>query len=135
MSSRRGISTVLQSDTIRMPTPLTTAYSVPPGTRIVFFSGLTAKDSDSQTVAKGDATGQTEHILNAIDETLRQAGGSLDDVIKLTIYLQKREDAPAVGQVRARRFVTGPPPASTMIIAQLMSDDQLVEIEAVAALS
>ncbi|WP_344784366.1 RidA family protein [Microbacterium kribbense] len=118
-----------------MPTPLTTAYSVPPGTRIVFFSGLTAKDSDSQTVAKGDATGQTEHILNAIDETLRQAGGSLDDVIKLTIYLQKREDAPAVGQVRARRFVTGPPPASTMIIAQLMSDDQLVEIEAVAALS
>jgi enamine deaminase RidA (YjgF/YER057c/UK114 family) len=117
-----------------MPAPLTAAYAVPPGARIVFFSGLTAKDSEARTIAPGDAGAQADHIFDAIDDALRRAGGSLDDVIRLTIYLQDRADAPAVGRVRARRFATAPPPASTMLIAQLMSDDQLVEIEAIAAL-
>jgi enamine deaminase RidA (YjgF/YER057c/UK114 family) len=55
-------------------------------------------------------------------------------VIKLTIYVADRSYAAAVGKARARWFTTAPPPASTMVQAALMSDDQLVEIEAVAVL-
>jgi enamine deaminase RidA (YjgF/YER057c/UK114 family) len=115
-----------------MPVPLPIGYSVSAGMRIVFLSGLTAKDAESRTVGTGDAGAQADHIFDAIEDTLRSAGGTLQDVIKLTVYLQSRDHAAAVGRVRARRFSRSP--ASTMVIAQLMSDDQLVEIEAVAAL-
>jgi enamine deaminase RidA (YjgF/YER057c/UK114 family) len=135
MTGRRGGAIPLETDLVRMPVPLTAAYAVPPGTGIVFVSGLTAKDGESRTVAPGDAERQAEHIFDAIDDILRRAGGGLEDVVKLTVYLQSRADAAAVGRVRARRFSAGPPPASTMIVAALMSDDQLVEIEAIAAVS
>jgi enamine deaminase RidA (YjgF/YER057c/UK114 family) len=127
-----GGAAPLDTDVIRMPVPLTVGFAVPPGMRIVFFSGLTAKDADSRTVGDGDAGAQADHIFDAIEDTLHRAGGTLQDVIKLTVYLQSRDHAAAIGRVRARRFSR--PPASTMVIAQLMSDDQLVEIEAVAAL-
>jgi enamine deaminase RidA (YjgF/YER057c/UK114 family) len=117
-----------------MPAPLTHAFVADEGSRLVFVSGLTAKDGEGRTVAPGDAGAQADHILGVIDELLQSAGGSIDDVIKLTIYLVDRSDARAVGAARAKHFSESPLPASTMVQATLMSDDQLVEIEAVAAL-
>lgn len=134
MSARARGATPINVDMLKMPAPLTHAFVVPPSSRVVIVSGLTARDSEGQTVAPGDAAGQADHILSAIDAILRAAGGSIDDTIKLTVYLADRSHAAAVGKARARWFTTAPLPASTMIQAALMSDDQLVEIEAVAAL-
>jgi 2-iminobutanoate/2-iminopropanoate deaminase len=131
---RRAGAVPINVETLKMPAPLTHAFVVPPGSRLVVVSGLTARDGDGRTVSPGDATGQADHILGAIDAILRVAGGSIDDTIKLTIYLANRADAAAVGKARARWFNTSPLPASTMVQATLMSDDQLVEIEALAAL-
>lgn len=133
MTGRRGGALSLNTDVIRMPAPLTTGFVVPADARIVFLSGLTAKDSESRTIHAGDAGAQADHIFDAIDDALKYAGGGLEDVIKLTVYLASRADAPAVGRARMRRFPSVPFPASTMVIAELMSDDQLVEIEAIAA--
>ncbi|TNC25732.1 RidA family protein [Amycolatopsis alkalitolerans] len=132
MSARAA--TPVNVGAVRMPAPLTHAFVVPPGSRLVFVSGLTARDGEGRTVAPGDPGGQADHILGAIDEILRASGGSIADTIKLTVYLADRSSAPAVGKARARWFTTAPLPASTMVQAALMSDDQLVEIEAVAAL-
>jgi 2-iminobutanoate/2-iminopropanoate deaminase len=134
VSARSGLATPLDTDLLKMPAPLTHAFVVPPHSRLVFLSGLTARDGEGRTVAPGDAAGQADHILRAIDAILGSAGGSIDDTIKLTIYLADRAHAAAVGKVRARWFTTTPLPASTMVVATLMSDDQLVEIEAIAAL-
>ncbi|MEF2978456.1 RidA family protein [Subtercola sp. YIM 133946] len=117
-----------------MPVPLTHAFVIAEGSRLVFISGLTAKDGEGKTVAPGDAGAQADHILGAIDDILRAAGGSIDDVIKVTVYVADRALAPAVGAARARYFADSPLPASTMIQATLMSEDQLVEIEAIAAI-
>ncbi|BDZ45056.1 RidA family protein [Naasia aerilata] len=136
MTTGRATGAVaIDVDTLKMPAPLTHAFAVPPGTRLVFLSGLTAKDSDGRTVGEGDAEAQADHILTVIGEILGAAGGSIDDVIKLTVFLQDRKHAPDVGRARRRHFATEPLPASTMVVAQLMSDDQLVEIEAIAAIS
>lgn len=121
-------------DTITMPAPLTHAFVVPPGDRLVFVSGLTARDAEGRTVAPGDPGAQADHILGVIDEILRAAGGGIADTIKLTVYLADRSAAAAVGKARARWFSRAPLPASTMVQAALMSEDQLVEIEAVAVL-
>lgn len=133
-AGRATAATAIDVGSLKMPAPLTHAFAVPPGTRLVFVSGLTAKDSDGGTVAPGDADAQADHILTVIGEILAKAGGSIDDVIKLTVYLQDRRHAREVGAARARHFTSAPLPASTMVVAQLMSDDQLVEIEAIAAI-
>jgi len=117
-----------------MPAPLTSAFVVPAGARLVVVSGLTAKDGAGRPVAPGDAEAQADHILGAIDGLLKAAGGSIDDVIKITVFVSDRADAPAVGRARARWFTKEPFPASTMVEARLMSDDSLVEFEALAAL-
>lgn len=132
--SGRTSATPVDVGMLKMPVPLTQAFVVPAGSRLVIVSGLTARDGEGRTVAPGDAGGQADHILGAIDAILRQAGGSIDDIIKLTVYVADRSYAAAVGKARARWFTTAPPPASTMVGAALMSDDQLVEIEAIAAL-
>lgn len=119
---------------LKMPAPLTQAFVVPSGSRLVVVSGLTAKDGEGRTVAPGDAAAQADHILGAIDAILRAAGGSIEDTIKLTVYLADRADAAGIGKARARWFTSPPLPASTMVGATLMSEDQLVEIEAIAAL-
>lgn len=135
MSAGRATgATPVNVDSLKMPAPLTHAFAVPGGTRLVFVSGLTAKDDEGQTVAAGDAGAQADHILTVIGEILAAAGGGIDDVIKLNVYLQDRRHAAAVGKARAKHFTTAPLPASTMVVAQLMSDDQLVEIEAIAAI-
>lgn len=134
MNPRAAAAIPINVETLKMPAPLTHAFVVPPGSRLVFLSGLTARDGEGRTVSPGDATAQADHILSVIDAILRAAGGSIDDTIKLTIYLANRSYAAAVGKARARWLTTPPLPASTMIEATLMSEDQLVEIEAVAAL-
>jgi 2-iminobutanoate/2-iminopropanoate deaminase len=134
VSSGGRVASPVNVDMLKMPAPLTQAFVVPPGSRLVIVSGLTAKDGEGRTVAPGDAGGQADHILSAIDAILRAAGGSIEDTIKITIYLADRAHAAAVGKARARWFTTAPLPASTMVQARLMSDDQLVEIEAIAAL-
>lgn len=134
MSIRVPAAVAIDVDSLRMPVPLTQAFVVPPGTSLVFLSGLTAKDGNGDTVAPGDAEGQASHILSVVDELLGNAGGGLEDVVKLTIYVADRSFAREVGRARARHFTGTPPPASTMVEARLMSPDQLVEIEAIAAL-
>ena len=134
MKPRAAGAVPIDVDMLKMPAPLTQAFVVPPGSRLVVVSGLTAKDGEGRTVAPGDAAAQADHILGAIDAILRAAGGSIEDTIKLTVYLADRAHATAVAKARARWFTSPPLPCSTMVGATLMSEDQLVEIEAIAAL-
>lgn len=60
-------------------------------------------------MAPGDAGGQADPILGAIDAILAKAGGSIDAIIRLTVYVADRAYAAAVGKARARWFTTAPP--------------------------
>jgi 2-iminobutanoate/2-iminopropanoate deaminase len=102
---------------------------------LLFVSGLTAHDGQGAPVGTGDAAVQARVVLRAIGELCEQAGGSLRDVVKLTVYLRNVADGPAVGAARAEFFPRPPYPASSMVeVSRLMGPDQLVEIDAVAAI-
>jgi 2-iminobutanoate/2-iminopropanoate deaminase len=105
------------------------------GTPLLFMSGLTAYDADGTPVGVGDAGAQARAILTAISELCREAGGTPGDVVKLTVFLVDMGDAPDVARARAEFFPDPPFPASSMVeVSRLASPDQLVEIEAVAAI-
>lgn len=77
---------------------------------------------------------QTRLTLENIRKTVEAAGGTMDDIFKVVIMLKNPSDYKRMNAVRAGYFRTAPP-ISTCFRADLMRDDVLVEIEAVAALN
>ncbi|MGH7073327.1 MAG: RidA family protein [Stellaceae bacterium] len=77
--------------------------------------------------------GQARMTLDNIRTLVEAAGGTIADIFKLVIMLKNPADYARLNAVRAEYFPHNPP-VSTCFEANLMRDDILVEIEAVAAL-
>lgn len=102
------------------------------GGRLVFLAGQVPLDESGRTVAPGDPVGQIRQVFRNIEAALKAAGGSLDDLVKLTVYLTDGRYFEAFRSVR-REFLRRPFPASTgVVVAGLGWPEWLVEIEAVA---
>jgi 2-iminobutanoate/2-iminopropanoate deaminase len=103
------------------------------GGRLLYVSGQVAWDPSGDIVGRGDARAQARQVFQNLREVLQGAGGDLRDVMKITTYITKLEDFPAVAEVRSEAF-GGELPASTLIVVTgLFHPDFLVEVEAVAA--
>ncbi len=101
---------------------------------LVFVSGLTSRAPDGSVVGVGDVKLQTETILNNMQSILQEAGGSIDDIVKVTVYIRNMKDFAAIHEVRQRYFKS-PLPASTMVEVSMLVDEKLlIEIEAIAVI-
>ena len=101
------------------------------GQRMLFCSGQLGITAGGTVPA--DAEGQADLCFAAIDAILKQAGMSLEDLVRLNAYVSAREHL--AGYMRSRdRHVASPPPASTlMIVSGFARPEFVVEVEAVAA--
>ncbi|MFJ9686671.1 RidA family protein [Streptomyces bacillaris] len=124
--------------------PKTGAYrqvSVATGTRLVFVAGQVAWDADGATVGAGDLVAQVERCYLNIGTALAAAGGSFDDVAKLTVYVVDwtPDKLPlfleGAARAAARLGVTPVPPGTLVGVAALDVPEHLVEIEATAVLA
>lgn len=97
----------------------------------VFTAGQGAIDSKTNNWAGGDISQQTTLTLENIKAILDEAGSSLDKVVKVTVFLKRKELFAEMNTVYARYFGNDPPARST-VVTDLLRDDMLVEIEAVA---
>ncbi len=98
----------------------------------VFVAGqLGLKPGD--TSVEGDIATQTDQALGNLRAILEEAGSSLDNLVKTTVFLQNLGDFAAMNEVYARHVGDRPPARSTFEVAKLPSG-ALVEIEAVAHL-
>ena len=103
------------------------------GGRLVYISGQVAWDATGNIVGKGDVAAQARQVFQNLRQVLQAAGGDLQDLMKITTYITKLEDFPAVAQARSEVF-QGELPASTLIVVQgLFHPDFLIEVEGVAA--
>jgi enamine deaminase RidA (YjgF/YER057c/UK114 family) len=100
---------------------------------MVWISGTTARDDRGEIVGIADMEAQAQKCLENIETILREAGGTRDDIVKLTVYLADRTYRDRFQQVR-KRFFKPPYPTSAMVIATMVLPEYLVEIEAVAVL-
>ena len=102
------------------------------GGRAVFVAGQIPWDADGNTVCKGDVAGQTRQVFANIGAVLAEAGGSLDDVVKITVFAADIRYRDEINRIRTETFEE-PYPASTQVaVASLVDPEWLVEIEAVA---
>jgi 2-iminobutanoate/2-iminopropanoate deaminase len=103
------------------------------GGRLLYIAGQVAWDASGNIVGKGDVRAQARQTFQNLRGVLQAAGGDLSHLMKITTYITKIEDFPAVAQVRSEVF-QGELPASTLIVVKsLFHPDFLVEVEGVAA--
>lgn len=104
--------------------------------RLVFTAGACPLDQGGAIVAVGDVVGQAEQVMTNLRTALQAAGADLPDVVKTTIYVasQRRDDLLAAWAVVRRHFGDHDAPGTLLGVAVLGYPDQLVEVEAVAAL-
>jgi 2-iminobutanoate/2-iminopropanoate deaminase len=107
------------------------AWEVSSG-RVIFVAGQVPWNAEGRTVCQGDAAGQTRQVFENIRVILAEAGATLDDVVKLTIFAADIRYRDAINKVRGETFKP-PYPASTQVaVAALVDPEWMVEIEAVA---
>lgn len=103
--------------------------------RIVFISGMTARRPDGSIAGIGDITEQTRQVCENVKAAVEAAGGTLDDVCRVDVYVRNMEHFQAIHKVRAEYFKP-PLPASTVVeVTKMTSPDYLIEISAIAVLS
>jgi enamine deaminase RidA (YjgF/YER057c/UK114 family) len=105
------------------------ARAVRVGDRIL-VSGTTATGPEG-VVGVGDPAAQTRFILDKIEKAIRQLGGTLHDVVRTRVYVRNMADWEPIALVHGEQFGSIRP-ANTMVQAQLIGDEYLVEIEAEA---
>lgn len=96
----------------------------------VLVSGTTATGPEGP-VAIGDAAGQARFALAKVRRALEALGSSLEEVVRTRIYVRPGADWEAVARVHGEVFAEARP-ACTLVMAHLVGDEYLVEIEAEA---
>jgi 2-iminobutanoate/2-iminopropanoate deaminase len=105
------------------------AYSpavITDGGRIVWLAGMGGiTDADGKPIT--DFAGQTRRALQNIEATLKRAGGTLADIVTMTVFIRNQADGD--------EFVKSGFPASALITAKDFAVPQLlVEIQAIAVI-
>jgi 2-iminobutanoate/2-iminopropanoate deaminase len=111
-------------------------YPYSPGARggdYVYTAGQVAWNDKGEIVGIGDVRAQTCQVLRNSESILREAGASMSDVLKCTVYLADIRDFQVMNEEFARAFPVDPP-ARTTVQAALAEREMLVEIEAIAYL-
>lgn len=126
---------VVRSERLNRPVGhFSQAVRVPAAGDLLFISGLTARDQSGQIVAADDAGRQTRQILENMAALLAEVGATLDDLVKLTVFVRDIKDASAINEVR-RELLGLNPPASSMVQVAALADERFrVEIEGIALL-
>jgi enamine deaminase RidA (YjgF/YER057c/UK114 family) len=102
---------------------------------MLFLRGQVGQTLDSgENVAVGDAAGQAEQAMANIAILIGEAGGKLEHICKITIYITDQRYREAVYRV-VGRWLTGVFPVSTgLVVSALARPEWLVEIDVIAVL-
>ena len=100
---------------------------------LVFTAGQLGIDPATGKFVEGDVTDQARQALKNLKAILEAAGTSLENVVKVTVFMQDMGDFKRVNEVYAQFFTANPPARSAVQVAALPLGG-LVEMEAVATL-
>ena len=103
--------------------------------RTVFLRGQIGQNLDtSENVGVGDVAAQTEQAMYNIDMLLKEAGGELQDICKITIYIIDPRYRETVYRI-VGKWLKGVYPVSTgIVVSALARPEWMVEVDATAVI-
>lgn len=118
------------------PTPIgaySNGLSIPIGDKkIIFLTGQVALDKSGKVVFPNDPAKQTDYIFKKIESLLNEDGASLDNVVKVVIYVTNMDDFSLISPIR-NHYLEHAKPVSTLVeVNRLTIDGCVIEIEATA---
>ncbi len=114
------------------------AYSpavVTEGGRVVWMAGQTSTvDADGKDIS-GDFEAQTHRVFALMDETLRQVGGSLANLVTMTVFIKEPRHGDRFVEIRKEKFPDGRYPGSALItVTNFARPGMEIEIQGIAVI-
>jgi reactive intermediate/imine deaminase len=100
--------------------------------RTIYVSGQIAMDAAGRIVGPGDIMAQTHQVFENLKVALRAADATLDNVVKITVFMTDISQIAGFREVRNMYFTKTPPTSSLVEVRNLVRPELLIEIEAVA---
>ncbi|NJD09418.1 MAG: RidA family protein [Gemmatimonadetes bacterium] len=101
--------------------------------QVVHVAGTAALEPDGRIAHPGDAYGQTRRCLELIAEALGRLGATPEQIVRTRLFVKRRADWRDVGRAHGEYF-GATRPVTSMIFAELIDPELLVEIEAEAVI-
>lgn len=109
------------------------------GGRLLFLAGQTSSDASGQIVNPGDIVAQYEQVLHNLQTVIEAAGGTMQDMVQMTIFVSDCDDYRAhlkpLGTVHRAYFGNHYPAAALLEISRFFQDGALIEIEGIAVVA
>jgi 2-iminobutanoate/2-iminopropanoate deaminase len=123
---------LLRSAKLAKPAGIFSSGVKVPAGHLIFVSGQVARNAAGETVGQGDIRAQTRQALENVKAVLEAAGATMDDIVKVSVFVTDVGHLTAIHEVRAEYF-TRDYPASTLVeVKSLVSPELMIEIEAIA---
>jgi len=114
------------------------AYSpavVTEGGRIVWLAGQTATVDGGGKDISGNFEAQTRRVFELMDQTLRRAGGTLADLVTMTVFIKDPRHGDRFVEIRREMFAAGAFPGSALItVANFARPGMEIEIQGIAVI-
>ena len=94
----------------------------------IFVSGTTATHGD-RVIGENDPVAQAHYVIDKLEGAVQSLGGKLEDVVRTRIFIRNMDDWEAISRVHGLRF-GDIQPANTLVRAELVGEEYLVEMEA-----
>ena len=106
------------------------------GGRIVWLAGQTAMAEANGKDIRGDFEAQTRRVFALLDETMKRAGGSLADLVTMTVFIKEPRYGNRFVEMRREYFPDGKFPGSALItVTNFAQPGMEIEIQAIAVIA
>jgi len=113
------------------PPAKTYSHAVKAG-KTIYIAGQVGRDANGSIVPGGIAE-QARQTFENLRLAVQAAGGTMQDIVKLTLYLTNLQDMPTVASVRSL-YLSAPMPASAAVEVANLAPGILLEIEGIAVI-
>ncbi len=127
------ISEKINPESIKNMGAYSQAVKVDLGTRyMILLSGQIALDGEGKPVAPGDIGGQARFIFENIKMLLGEAGATIDDVVKVQIFVEDMNEYKIISAIRNEYFADSKPVSTLLEISRTAAEGCNIEIEVMA---
>ena len=99
---------------------------------LLWISGQVAMDGDGKLVGKGDLRAQAVKVLENIKGILADSDATMDDIVKVTVYVTDIRAFSDIADIRERYFPKDGPASVIIEVSALAWPEFMIEIDAVA---